>query len=661
MGLKKMKSILQVILLRLSRLSLKGRLAVAFSGLMFFAMWFAFALMFRQHQMAVEGGGLAVSAHEAMSVAIQARESLSEIERKVSIGEFPQSEVDHFNRLIVVLSQKFDHDQSKNIINKIQETFGLYVGHLLAFADQGEAYSQDHRELYEEVAAAVGSYVEMNENSVYNLAENLQEQQERAMQFAMILLFGFMFLGLVASFRVISYITNPISNLVRVVDDLNLEEDPPMNLPKLNTEIPEVGLLARSFERLFQRLRGYRALNIRRLLIEKRRADIIAASISDGIFLLRGNEIIYVNPIAERILGLPPSGFSKLNKQQQVSEIQNKSGFKAVMDAVSRTLPVEFSLETEERKYHYLIQSFPISYDLIEKIEHSVGGSVEEILEKFQANTLVLAQDVSLVRESQEAKSHFLATLSHEVKTPVTSLTMATRLLKKSIDQFPNPTHKSLITTCADDVDRLRILLEDLLNVSRFDTLAQNLEIQKIDLGKLLNHSVQSFQLQAKERGIELILQVINHGKPLVVAMDATKVAWALSNLMTNALRHTPRGGRVDVKLEAFEEWAEVRVRDTGAGIDRHRQERIFDKFNPYYDLRIARSGSVGAGLAIAREIVTAHGGRIWVVSEPGHGAEFCFTLPTKRTSTAQYVDDSMSRQVGQAAERTNGKNRFSF
>jgi signal transduction histidine kinase len=73
-----------------------------------------------------------------------------------------------------------------------------------------------------------------------------------------------------------------------------------------------------------------------------------------------------------------------------------------------------------------------------------------------------------------------------------------------------------------------------------------------------------------------------------------------------------------------------VLVRDTGPGIERKRLDRIFDKFNPFYDLRIARSGSVGAGLAIAREIVTAHGGRIWATSEPGQGAEFCFTLPTR-------------------------------
>jgi signal transduction histidine kinase len=168
--------------------------------------------------------------------------------------------------------------------------------------------------------------------------------------------------------------------------------------------------------------------------------------------------------------------------------------------------------------------------------------------------------------------------------------------------------------------------------------MIQQLEFQNIDLVKLLKNSVQSFQVQARQRDISLtfLAQGRNEGekiaKNLTVPMDPSKIAWAISNLLTNALRHTPRGGTVETRLiHTSDDLVEVRVKDSGPGIELKRQSRIFDKFSSFYDIRVARSGSTGAGLSIAREIVTAHGGRIWVSSEPGQGAEFGFTLPLKR------------------------------
>lgn len=352
-----------------------------------------------------------------------------------------------------------------------------------------------------------------------------------------------------------------------------------------------------------------------RLQSEKRRADTIASAISDGIFLIRNGEIVYTNPIADRIL--QPSGGKSLGRI-------------AVENAISKTLPVEFRLDVDDRKFHYLLQSFDLPTEAIEKMnqyrEESVLG--QDVL---LADTVLLAQDVTLVKESQEAKSHFMGTLSHEIKTPVTSLTMATRLLKKAAPGIPNTTVQHLIDLCVDDVDRLRGLLDDLLTVSRFDILTQRLELKQVDLAKLILHSVRSFQLQAGMKGIELIYLHPAPGKPVPLSIDATKIAWAFSNLMTNALRHTPRGGKVNVQLTLAEENIEVRVQDTGPGIEQTRQSRIFDKFRPYYDLRVARSGSVGASLAIAKELIIAHGGGIWVTSEVGQGAEFGFTLPLRK------------------------------
>ena len=366
--------------------------------------------------------------------------------------------------------------------------------------------------------------------------------------------------------------------------------------------------------------------------MEKRRADIIAASVSDGIFLLRGDEILFANPVGETILGLPHSIPARgLRVSAPAPELENDSkGVRAVAAAISRMMPVEFEFsDSNGRSAFYLVQSYPITVELIEQVEHSFDRRTSALMDSWAGNTIVIARDITLVHESREAKKHFLATLSHEVKTPVTSLTMATRLLLKAVDRFPDPMQRQLVTSCAEDVERLRRVLDELLTVTQFDSLAQKLELKRVNLARFIRQAIQFFQPQAFEKGIELASDLPSDLRRLELRVDPTKISWALSNLLTNALRHTPKGGKVQVVVTSpREDLVEVRVKDSGPGIERSRQDRIFDRFSAYYALRVGRSGSVGMGLAIAREIITAHGGRIWLESEPGTGSEFCFSLP---------------------------------
>lgn len=632
-------------------MSLRTRLGLIFSGLMVLAILFASLALYRYHQLAVHGAKVAVQQQSELEKSIQLQERLNEIERFAERGEISPESISAFRRGLARLRGDGDSREAVELEQAAAERFESFVTAL----QKSPRDANETRSRYQDAAAAVASLIEMNQMGVYRMAHNLGEEQAASMRVALFLVALFLLLLMVGALKIISSVTQPLSTLARFLDEVNVEDDLPYNLPQFEWEVPEVSQVARSFEQLLYRLRGYRALNVRRLLIEKRRADIVAASISDGIFLMRGGEILYVNPVGERILGLPRDKTWK-GLSVNSSEYPRNSGVGAVFKAITRTIPVEFELEVDQRKEYYLLQSYPISDKVIEEVEHSFHGPMEQLLDRWQASTLVLAQNVTLVRESQEAKSHFIATLSHEVKTPVTSLTMATRLLKKGIEQIPNATHRSLIETCAQDVDRLRGLIEDLLTVSRFDTLTQRPNLQNVDLGKLLKQSVQFFQPQAFERGIEMKTQVNTSGTPIHVPMDATKISWAMSNLLTNALRHTPQGGKVEASVCVDGEFAEIRIRDTGPGIDRNRQERIFDKFNPFYDLRVARSGSVGMGLAIAREIIVAHGGRIWVTSEPGAGAEFCFTLPLKRASESQVAvaESAEAAKTGLTASNMN-------
>lgn len=651
-------------------ISLKKRVIFVFAALICFIAVGTTYLVIKQGQSSARNAQVADASRRQMLLGSEILDALSEIDQRARLGEATTWEVRRFRELMQNYSGEFkDSRDALDLLTRLDVRFQTYV-HALSGADPLHGNDRSRsllRTYYQDVANTVNGLIELNANSTFKTLHEINLSQEKTSTTALYFLAGFILLCIFAGYLVLAVVTRPLNSLVNFLDRVNVEDDLPGELPQLESQAPETALVAKSFEQLLQRLRGYRALNVRRLLIEKRRADIIAASITDGIFLLRGDEILYVNPIAQRMLesnrgsranwpssgsGMAPVGLS-LRALAETAPKKSASGAasstdahddrsnrcaRAILASITQTMPVEMEIEERDRKSYYLIQAYPISYDLIEQIEHSVKGPLEQILDRFQANTIVVAQDVTLVRESQEAKGHFLATLSHEIKTPVTSLTMATRLLSKMINEIPNPSHRNLILTCVEDVDRLRRLLDDLLTISRFDLMIQQLEFQNIDLVKLLKNSVQSFQVQARQRDIALtfMAQGRNEGerisKNLMISMDPSKIAWAVSNLLTNALRHTPRGGTVEARLiHTSDDWVEVRVKDSGPGIELKRQSRIFDKFSSFYDIRVARSGSTGAGLSIAREIVTAHGGRIWVSSEPGQGAEFGFTLPLKR------------------------------
>ena len=350
--------------------------------------------------------------------------------------------------------------------------------------------------------------------------------------------------------------------------------------------------------------------------------------ISDGLLLLRENEVIYANRMGKKILGLSQDfDATGLHLDELVSEVA-QNAVSSIHKSIAQSLPIEFHFWEEDREWIAFIHTYLIVSD-----QASYNRPLRElpVLPTSQIISpmyLVRAQDVTLLSEIQAAKSHFLGTLSHEVKTPVTSLMMAIRLLERSIDDFANPVHQTLIKTCAKDIERLRTLIDEFMGVSQLDSLSQSLNLQSVSVSKLVSHSVQAFKSQALERQITMHFSMPSFSSAILVEIDAIKMSWVFSKLLTNALRHTPQGGKVDVSLEACEDRVSICIRDTGPGIERSRLDKIFEKYSSHYDLRVGRTGSLGLSLAISRDVVTAHGGRIEVKSALGLGTEFKVSLP---------------------------------
>jgi PAS domain S-box-containing protein len=350
------------------------------------------------------------------------------------------------------------------------------------------------------------------------------------------------------------------------------------------------------------------------VLAEKAKTEAIIEGIDDGLVVLDPEGVVvHVNEVACAILDVRRQdalgrSFERLGTTHP-HYLRLRAAvvdFLAHPDQVPDTL--EIAMFLRGRDHYFVLRPTPL--------RARDGGSLGLIL---------ALQDVTYLRDQEARREQLLATLSHELRTPLTSLRMAGDLLARTDPPLP-PDTRLLVEAVRGDVMRLDDLAQRLLDLSRSRAMSIALQHEVVSLGNLVERVSRLFAVQARERGIRLEAGV--PAQDLRVSGDGTKLTWALSNLIGNALRYTPPGGTIRIDAAAAGEMLRVSVSDTGPGIAPDRRERIFERFAQGED-----SGAAGLGLAIVRDVVQAHGGRIFLDSELGHGSRFTIELPRSSAS----------------------------
>lgn len=272
--------------------------------------------------------------------------------------------------------------------------------------------------------------------------------------------------------------------------------------------------------------------------------------------------------------------------------------------------------------------------------------TLREALADVQLRWSKRAHDEKSQRQRLEelnlVKSNILNVVSHDLRTPLTSILLYAEMLREELTSLAEEDQRRFLKIISDECNRLSRLVDDLLEAQRLESGRARWDIKAHDLAPTIRACTIVFQAMANSKSIELTAQCPE--RLPAVEVDVDKIAQVISNLLSNALKYTPAGGKVRLTAEATGAEILIRVADNGPGIRRDEWDKIFDRFSRASASYVGEITGVGLGLYIVRQIVERHAGRVWVDSQVGVGAEFCVSLPMRSTALPAFDDGSPPR-----------------
>ncbi|TGD83084.1 ATP-binding protein [Hymenobacter wooponensis] len=379
----------------------------------------------------------------------------------------------------------------------------------------------------------------------------------------------------------------------------------------------EFGTVASAFNNLLMRLQEFRSSTTADLITERNRMESLVNSLDEGLLLIdQHRRILLANPTAAELLGVPVAQLVGQPADELATQNDLLRSLLTPLEAPRRQqalaeAPLFTITQNNEEAYFRLTV-----HDIV-----SFNKAADEM--QFVGHILAL-RNVSDFKRLDQVKSNFLATVSHELKTPLSSMNINLRLLQD--ERVPADERQRITSSIRQETQRLQRMVSELLDVSRLDAGAGiQLNVHPTDLGQVVRYATDTVQAQLDDKQLRLEID-LPPNLPQAYA-DVEKTTWVLINLLANAIRYSPTGESLIVRAEVAGALVQVCVQDRGPGIAAEHHDRIFQRFAQIPDKTGYRGGS-GLGLSIAREFITSQGGRLWVESELGTGSTFCFTLP---------------------------------
>jgi PAS domain S-box-containing protein len=377
----------------------------------------------------------------------------------------------------------------------------------------------------------------------------------------------------------------------------------------------ELGELASAFNIMAERLKLYEAKQIDQLLYEQKRLEAVVNSFYDGLLFIDENrKVVLINNTVLNITGLQEKNIlhhyiAEVTEHNDLVKEIYKSVLLKISDGNTEIKPIRIAQDGKEFFFNIEVQEV-ITYSESERKETFIG-------------TLILLRNITSFQERDKAKTNLLATASHELKTPLSSINISLKLLEDKRLGNLNDDQKEIINALRQQSNRLSRVINELLDYSQIETGNIKLTFSHVKPDLILDIGITALMMQVTEKNINLKTN-IEEGLPEIYA-DIEKLVFVFINILNNAIRYSKKEGEIKVEVQKAENYIEFSIEDNGRGISKEDQEKLFQRF---VQVDNKTKQGWGLGLAISKEFIQAQNGRIWVESELGKGSRFVFSIP---------------------------------
>lgn len=374
----------------------------------------------------------------------------------------------------------------------------------------------------------------------------------------------------------------------------------------------EYGDLAKSFNTMAQKLQEYNNSNLYKLFFEKKRLETLINNMHDPIIGLDNEGIIlFMNNEALMIIGM------------KLEDVIGKSASALALsnDLIRSLILKESAPDLQKKQPLKIFAHGKESYFDKEILNITITPTGEE--KEINIGDVIILRNITLFKELDFAKTNFIATVSHELKTPIASIKLSLKLLENAKTGDLNDDQRQLVESIKDDSQRLLKITGELLNLSQLETGNIQLNIEKSNPYHIVDYAVEAVKVQADQKEIKLVVEA-DKNLPDINA-DNEKTCWVLINFLTNAITYSPSQSKITIRLKKTDEQHIIyQVIDSGKGIDSRYKDKVFDK---YFQIPGSNKSGTGLGLAICKDFIEAQNGKINLDSELGSGSTFSITM----------------------------------